>query len=1478
LPLATPQCPFLDATSGIEPGVAHGGPTQTASFSRLGAAIIVAFCALFCAYASGQTAHFAASEKVIGNSTSVTTANGTFEPLGVASDAVGNLYVTDSVNNLVVKGTPTNSGYVWNTIVSTGLSSPQEIAVDSLGNLFIADLGNSRVAVELPNGSGGYTDKTVISSVNPNGVAVDAQDNVYYTTGTSAFKGTPLSGGGYNWTTIASDLTLAAGIAVDTQGNVYICDFRKNVVNIIYSNGAAGGIDVDGPQGIAVDGQGTVYVANPAGLVMETQYSITSTTYSPTFLDYSIDATPGVAVDGQGTVYVTSQHGNYVFEESRSGANFGTVSIGTASPTITLTFTFDTAGTLAAPVVLTQGATGGDFADAGTGSCRPGSYVSGNFCTVDVTFTPEFAGSRYGAVELQDANGNLVATGYVQGVGSGPQMTFLPGVQSTVKTSTLNFPAGVAVDGSGNVFFADYGNGKVFKETLSAGSYSESEIGSNLKNPNGIALDGAGNLYIADYTNNTVLKETLTAGSYNQSVVASAASGGLSKPSGVAVDGMGNLYIADDGNKRVLEEEFSGGSYTQIVVPITGLALPTAVAVDNAGNLYIADYGNTQALKETLSAGSYIQSTIATGLSQPEGISVDENGIVYIADSNNNQILKETPTASGYTQSVLASKTLGGLGFPSGVAIAGNGNVYISDSVHGKVVMEDYADVPTLNFASTAQGQTSTDSPQTVTVENIGNAPLTFSSVAYPVDFPEGGAVSSDCTTSTSLNANETCTLTVEFSPTATIGTSSSALSEVVGMLDNNLNSSSARQMIAVNGTETPELPAATPTFSPAAGTYTSAQSVTISDTTPGAQIYYTTDGSTPTTSSNFAHGPITVSSTETIQAIAVAAGYGNSAVATGAYTIGNSQTAAPTFSPAEGTYTSVQTVTISDTTPGATIYYTTDGTIPTTSSNKYTGPITVSSTETIVAIAVANGYSQSGSYSAAYTINIPTAAGPTFSPAGGTYTSAQTVTISDTTPGATIYYTTGGTIPTTSSNKYTSPIQVSANETIMAIAVANGYAQSGAVTATYTINISTAAAPTFSPAGGTYTSAQTVTISDTTSGATIYYTTDGSAPTTSSTKYTGPITVSSSVTIEAIAVATGYANSAAAQAAYSINIPRTAGPTFSPAPGTYTSAQTVTISDATSGAVIYYTTDGTGPTTSSTKYTGPIQVSSLTNIITAIAVAPGDSQSGSTSATYYINLTAATPTFSPAAGTYSGGQQVTVSDATPGAAIYYTTDGSTPTANSTLYTTSGIKVVNTETVNAIAIATGYTNSTVATAAYTINPVAAPNFAIAVAPATLNVTGGQSGTATVSVTPQNGFASAVSFTCSGLPAGASCSFSPATVTPSGTAASTTTLTVSAPAPMAAVHSNSNPFLPGAALAAALCFFGFRKRRSVQLLLLLAMGVIGMSLFTGCGGSFLSSTSNQQSNLPAQSTVTVTGTSGTGANAIQNSSSFSLMVY
>jgi len=236
----------------------------------------------------------------------------------------------------------------------------------------------------------------------------------------------------------------------------------------------------------------------------------------------------------------------------------------------------------------------------------------------------------------------------------------------------------------------------------------------------------------------------------------------------------------------------------------------------------------------------------------------------------------------------------------------------------------------------------------------------------------------------------------------------------------------------------------ATPTISPASGTYSGAQTVTLSDATSGATIYYTTDGSTPTPSSTRYTGPILVTQTTTVKAMAAASGMANSDVASATYTI---KVATPTFGLAPGTFSQPQTVTLSDATSGATIYYTTDGSTPTTASTPYTGPISVTRTTTIRAMAAASGMVNSDVASATYTLK---AATPTFDPPGGTYLLPQTVSISDASPGVTIYYTTNGSTPTTSSTRYTGPILVLLRTTIKAIAVAPGWTTSDVATATY--------------------------------------------------------------------------------------------------------------------------------------------------------------------------------------------------------------------------------------------------------------------------------------------------------------------------------------------------------------------------------------------------------------------------------------------
>jgi hypothetical protein len=167
------------------------------------------------------------------------------------------------------------------------------------------------------------------------------------------------------------------------------------------------------------------------------------------------------------------------------------------------------------------------------------------------------------------------------------------------------------------------------------------------------------------------------------------------------------------------------------------------------------------------------------------------------------------------------------------------------------------------------------------------------------------------------------------------------------------------------------------------------------------------------------------------------------------------------------------------------------------------------------------------------------TVATPTFSPAGGTYPTAQSVTLSTTTAGASIHYTLNGTTPTASSALYTGPITITANTTVNAIGIRTGMTNSAVGSASYVIG-TPVATPTFSPPGGNYATAQSVTLSTATSSATIRYTLDGSTPTASSTLYSGPIAISTSTTVNAIGIRAGFANSAVASATYTIGSSQT--------------------------------------------------------------------------------------------------------------------------------------------------------------------------------------------------------------------------------------------------------------------------------------------------------------------------------------------------
>jgi len=624
---------------------------------------------------------------------------------------------------------------------------------------------------------------------------------------------------------------------------------------------------------------------------------------------------------------------------------------------------------------------------------------------------------------------------------------------------------------------------------------------------------------------------------------------------------------------------------------------------------------------------------------------------------------------------------------------------------------------------------------------------------------------------------------------------------------------------------------AASPEFSPSAETFAGSLLVSMGDATAGATIYYTLDGSTPSLASLVYTTAITITTTTTIQAMASASGYLQSAVSSEAY-VSSLQLSAPTLSLASGTYASSQSVTISEATAGTTIYYTSNGTTPTSSSTKYAGAITVSATETLEAIAVETGYSNSPVAPATYTISTGSTTYINY-PSSGFTASSLSLNYGATVTGGLLQITDGGTAEERSAwfaskvpvqsfitdftfqqsnaaadgmtfaiqgnsiwslgdpggglgyegiansvavkfdlynnagegidstglytdgaaptvpavNLSSTVINLHSGDVMHAHMVFDGTnltmtltdtVTNGTVTEVFPVNIpgmvggntayvgftgstgsttatqnvlswtymspagNVVAVPTFSLAGGSYATSQTVSIGDATSGATIYYTTNGTTPTTASSVYSSAITVGATETLEAFAAVAGETSSSVTTAAYIIAAAALPAPTFSPGGGAYVSLQTVAVTDSTSGATIYCTTNGITPTSSSTKYTGAITVGA-SETLECIAAETGLGNSPVASAVYTIAAAALpSPTFSPTGGTYASSQSLTVSDAVAGTTIYYTTNGTTPTSSSTKYA-SAITVSATETLEAIAVETGYSNSSVATATYTIS-------------------------------------------------------------------------------------------------------------------------------------------------------------------------------
>ena len=762
-------------------------------------------------------------------------------PFGIAVDSMGNLYIGDTDNQrirMVAAGTGTittvagNGGVGYSgdggAATSAQLYSPYGVAVDSAGDVYIADVLNSAIR-KVAAGTG------TISTVAG--------------TGTLGYSG---DGG----TATSAELHYPDGVAVDSAGNLYIADsynqrIRKvaagtGTISTVAGNGtpgysgdggAATSAELSDPFGAAADNAGNLYIADALNNRIREVTAATGSTQFPTTAvgstspQQSLLLQLGAAQTITSITAIKSQGGQ---QEYATGAITGCTVDGT---------TTNASGTICAVPITFQPAYAGErgvslqvVASTGTFSFGLNGVGTGP----QVAFTP-------GTMTTVAGNGT-------QG---------FSGDGGAATSAELYGPGVVAVDSAGNLYIAELYNNRIRKvaadtDTIStvAGNGTPGFSGdggaatsAELNLAAGVAVDGAGNLYIADFNNNRIRKVAANTGTI--STVAgngtpgysgdgdAATSAELNGPGGVTVDSVGNLYIPDLNNDRIRKVAASTGMISTVAGNGTqghsgdgGLATnaelyqPDGVAVDDAGNLYIADTNNHRIRKVAVGTGTI--STVAGNgthgysgdggaatsaeLYTPYVVVVDSADNLYIADSNN-QAIRKVDGDTGTISTVAGNGTLGysgdggaatsaELNLPFGVSLDGPGNLYIADFGNERIRKVDVADPPSLSFAATNVGATSSDSPRTVRIGNIGNQPLIFATPgmgnnpSYPANFPLNSGDTALCASSAPLNSGTDCDVSVNFIPT-TAGSDSGS----VVLTDNALNVTGAMQAIPLSGT-----------------------------------------------------------------------------------------------------------------------------------------------------------------------------------------------------------------------------------------------------------------------------------------------------------------------------------------------------------------------------------------------------------------------------------------------------------------------------------------------------------------------------------------------------------------------------------------------------------------------------------------------------------------------------------------------------
>jgi hypothetical protein len=349
----------------------------------------------------------------------------------------------------------------------------------------------------------------------------------------------------------------------------------------------------------------------------------------------------------------------------------------------------------------------------------------------------------------------------------------------------------VKTDGSGNIYIADNVNNRVVEVPVGCTSAScQTTVGFGLTNPSSLAIDGAGNVFIADTSNNRVVE--VPAGCTSSSCQITIVSG-LNTPEGVLVDGVGNVYVGDTHNNRVLEIP-AGCTTSACQVSLgVGYSHPGTIAIDAAGNLFVTDYFNNRVVKLPAGCtGGPCQTTVGVGLNGPGGVAVDAAGDVFIADYGDSRAI-EVP--AGCTSASCQINIGSGLNQPAGIGVDSLGDVFVTDTWNFRVLEFVRSQVPSLSFGTIAAGTSS--SPQTITLKNIGDLALVFSSIAASSNFAVDPGTTT-CSTASALALGASCNVGVVCSPKV-----GGNLSGALTLSDNALNGVTPTQTVALSCTAT---------------------------------------------------------------------------------------------------------------------------------------------------------------------------------------------------------------------------------------------------------------------------------------------------------------------------------------------------------------------------------------------------------------------------------------------------------------------------------------------------------------------------------------------------------------------------------------------------------------------------------------------------------------------------------------------------